>query len=74
MGKGFKKTAFISCSISVSSVIVGIIVSFIVNIAPSGAVVLTETLIFLVILSGRYIIKKTRQSELEIGSRTESQI
>jgi zinc transport system permease protein len=72
MGKGFKKTALISCCISVSSVIVGIIFSYIANIAPSGAVVLTETLIFLVILSERYIIKKTRQSELEIGNKTES--
>jgi zinc transport system permease protein len=66
MGKGFKKTAFISCGISVASVIVGIIVSYSANIAPSGAVVLTETAIFLIVLSGKYILNKIREPELEL--------
>jgi zinc transport system permease protein len=39
-GRGFKKTALISMSVSVGSVVSGIIVSYIVNIAPAGAIVL----------------------------------
>jgi zinc transport system permease protein len=66
MGKGFKKTAFISCGISVSSVIVGIIISYIMNIAPSGAVVLTETSIFLAAVFGRHIFKKVRRLDFEL--------
>ncbi|MDQ5868210.1 MAG: metal ABC transporter permease [Thermoproteota archaeon] len=66
MGKGFKKTAIISCGISVSSVIVGIIVSYIMNIAPSGAIVLTATAIFLTAVLGRHIVRKIRRSDINI--------
>ena len=66
MGKGFKKTAIISCGISVGSVIVGIIISYFANIAPSGAVVLTETTVFLMVLFGKYILNKIREPELEL--------
>ncbi len=66
MGKGFKKTAIISCGISVSSVIVGIIISYLINIAPSGAIVLTETSIFLTAIFGRHIIRIVRRSDMEI--------
>jgi zinc transport system permease protein len=47
-GKGFKKTMFISCGISVFSVVFGIIVSYYSNLAPSGTIVLTMVSIFLV--------------------------
>ncbi len=47
-GKGFKKTMFISCAISVFSVVFGIIVSYYSNLAPSGTIVLTMVSIFLV--------------------------
>jgi zinc transport system permease protein len=66
MGKGFKKTAIVSCSVSIGSVIVGIIVSYFANIAPSGAVVLTEVVIFLVALAGQFIINKNRQTKLKM--------
>jgi ABC-type Mn2+/Zn2+ transport system permease subunit len=39
-------------------VIIGIIVSYFANIAPSGAVVLKEAAIFLITLSGRFMINK----------------
>jgi zinc transport system permease protein len=68
MGKGFKKTALISCGISVSSVIVGIIISYIINIAPSGAIVLTETSIFLAAVFGRHLFKKLRRLDVELKS------
>ena len=38
-GKGFKKTVFISMSISVISVVSGILVSYFLNVAPSGTIV-----------------------------------
>jgi zinc transport system permease protein len=47
-GKGFKKTMFISCGISVFSVVFGIIVSYYSNLAPSGTIVLIMVSIFLV--------------------------
>jgi zinc transport system permease protein len=47
-GKGFKKTMFISCAISVFSVVFGIILSYYSNLAPSGTIVLTMISMFLV--------------------------
>jgi zinc transport system permease protein len=47
-GKGFKKTMFISCAISVFSVVFGIIVSYYLDLAPSGTIVLTMVSMFLV--------------------------
>ena len=38
-GKGFKKTVFISMSISVISVVSGILLSYSLNVAPSGTIV-----------------------------------
>jgi zinc transport system permease protein len=48
LGKGFKKTVFISIGISILSVVFGIIISYLVNLAPSGTIVLTMVCIFLV--------------------------
>ena len=47
-GRGFKKTMFISCAISVFSVVIGIIISYYSDLAPSGTIVLTMISIFLV--------------------------
>lgn len=47
-GKGFKRTIFISCAISVFSVVFGIIISYYSNLAPSGTIVLTMISMFLV--------------------------
>ena len=54
-GKGFKKTVFISMSISVISVISGILVSYFLNVAPSGTIVV----IAVGILIGTLILKST---------------
>jgi zinc transport system permease protein len=72
MGKGFKKTAIISCGISACSVIVGIIVSYVMNIAPSGAIVLTATAIFLTVVLGKHIVRKIRRSDINIQDVTMS--
>ena len=54
-GKGFKKTVFISMSIAVISVISGILVSYFLNVAPSGTIVV----IAVGILVGTLILKST---------------
>ena len=54
-GKGFKKTVIISMSISVISVVSGILVSYFLNVAPSGTIVV----IAVGILVGTLILKST---------------
>jgi len=48
LGKGFKKTMFISCGMSVFSVVFGIVISYYLNLAPSGTIVLTMVSMFLI--------------------------
>lgn len=48
LGKGFKKTLFISCAVSVFSVVFGIVISYYSNLAPSGTIVLTMVSMFLI--------------------------
>ena len=54
-GKGFKKTVFISMSISVISVVSGILVSYFLNVAPSGTIVV----IAVGIMVGTLVLKST---------------
>ena len=54
-GKGFKKTVIISMIISVISVVSGILVSYFLNVAPSGTIVV----IAVGILVGTLILKST---------------
>ena len=54
-GKGFKKTVFISMSISVISVVSGILLSYSLNVAPSGTIVV----IAVGILIGTLVLKST---------------
>ena len=56
LGKGFKKTIFISCAISVFSVVFGIVGSYYVNLVPSGTIVLTMVSMFIVTI----IVKNMR--------------
>ena len=56
LGKGFKKTIFISCAISVFSVVFGIVASYYVNLVPSGTIVLTMISLFIVTI----IVKNMR--------------
>lgn len=56
LGKGFKKTIFISSAISVFSVVFGIVASYYVNLVPSGTIVLTMVSMFIVTI----IIKNMR--------------
>ena len=54
-GKGFKTTVFISMSISVISVVSGILLSYSLNVAPSGTIVV----IAVGILVGTLLLKST---------------
>ena len=52
-GKGFKKTVIISMSISVISVISGILLSYYYNVAPSGTIVMIAVAILIGVLAAR---------------------
>ena len=54
-GKGFKKTVFISMGISVISVVSGILISYSLNVAPSGTIVVVAVGILL----GTLVLKST---------------
>jgi zinc transport system permease protein len=58
LGRGFRKTALISVMLSVSSVISGIALSYILNSAPSGTIVMISISIFLLTLIVKYSRKK----------------
>ena len=67
-GKGFKKTIAISVSLSVFSVVTGIIISFILNLAPGGTIVLTSIFTFFSTISVKYLIKIKKR----LGADTDS--
>jgi zinc transport system permease protein len=56
-GRGFKKTAIISTIIAVCSVELGIIFSYIWNIAPGGTIVLVSIIIFLITMPVKSVIR-----------------
>jgi zinc transport system permease protein len=63
-GKGFKKTAWISIVVAVSSVLLGIIVSYITNLAPGGVIVLLTIFILLGTIGAKSILKKIKIRDL----------
>lgn len=68
-GKGFKKTAIISGLIAVISVISGIIISYLANLAPGGTIVLVSVAIFV----GTWLAKSiTRRYTTTISATTTS--
>jgi zinc transport system permease protein len=62
-GKGFKKTAVISIGIAIASVVWGIVISYLANVAPAGAIVLTSIAIFLCTIVAREIRKSIRSGK-----------
>lgn len=69
--KGFKKTTLISVAISIFSVVIGITLSYVLNLPPSGTVVLSLVAVFLATLATKYLIKKAKvfEKRIIIGSR-----
>jgi zinc transport system permease protein len=59
-GKGFKKTALISISIAILSVSTGIVISYVMNLAPSGTIVLVSIGTFFVTMTVKYIIRMSK--------------
>jgi zinc transport system permease protein len=64
-GKGFKKTVIISISISVFSVVSGIILSYYLDLAPSGTIVMITVAILVGTLIAKYagIVGKSKPLE-----------
>lgn len=62
-GRGFKKTAIISVSVSVFSVLTGIAVSYAFNLAPAGTIVLVSAATFVAALVGRYATRRQAVAE-----------
>jgi zinc transport system permease protein len=56
-GKGFKKTLLISIFIAVLSVVVGIVISYIMNLAPGGTIVIISVSVFLAVISIKYFLR-----------------
>jgi len=71
-GKGFKKTAVISIIIAVSSVLVGIVISYIANLAPGGTIVLLAIFILLGTIGIKSIAKRTKSDKNNITSLAEA--
>jgi zinc transport system permease protein len=71
-GKGFKKTAMISIIIAVSSVLVGIVISYIANLAPGGTIVLLTVFFLLGTIGIKSIAKRTKGDKNNIASLTEA--
>ena len=65
LGKGFKKTAFISIAISISSVVTGIVVSFVANSPPSATIVMVLIGVFVATLVAKYSSKRRMEEKLE---------
>jgi zinc transport system permease protein len=55
-GKGFKKTALISALVGVFSVLSGITISYVLNLAPGGTIVLISIGTFLATVASKYSI------------------
>jgi zinc transport system permease protein len=63
-GKGFKKTALISIMIAVSSVLGGIVISYIMNLAPGGTIVIFSIAILLGSIGAKSILNKNETRSL----------
>jgi zinc transport system permease protein len=63
-GKGFKKTAMISIIIAVSSVLGGIVTSYIMNLAPGGTIVIFSIAILLGSIGIKSILQRVKIRDL----------
>ena len=63
-GRGFKKTAVISAFIAIASVLCGIVISYLANVAPAGSIVITSVVIFLCSIIAREIRKSIRSGKV----------
>ncbi len=64
LGYGFKKTLLLSACFSVLSVAIGTILSYEINVTPSGMIVLVSTGIFFSLSISKYIASKLPQNNI----------
>ncbi|MGB8033242.1 MAG: metal ABC transporter permease [Nitrososphaeraceae archaeon] len=69
-GKGFKKTAMISVSIGILSVLTGIVISYVMNLAPGGTIVLVSVTVFLAAIITRDLNKRIMTGSRQRKIRT----
>jgi len=65
-GKGFKKTALISIIIAVLSVIAGIVISYIMNLAPGGTIVIISVAGYLTTIITKYIFNRINGTSIKM--------
>jgi zinc transport system permease protein len=65
-GKGFKKTALISIIIAVLSVIAGIVISYIMNLAPGGTIVIISVASYLATIITKYIFNRIKGTGIKM--------
>jgi zinc transport system permease protein len=65
-GKGFKKTALISIIIAVLSVIGGIVISYIMNLAPGGTIVIISVTGYLATIIIKYIFSRIKGKDMKM--------
>src|SRR5689334_14742403 len=65
-GKGFKKTALISIIIVVLSVIAGIVISYIMNLAPGGTIVIISVAGYLTTIITKYIFNRINGTSMKM--------
>jgi zinc transport system permease protein len=65
-GKGFKKTALISIIIAVLSVIAGIVISYIMNLAPGGTIVIISVAGYLATIITKYIFDRIKGTSMKV--------
>ena len=63
LGYGFKRTLLLSACFSVLSVVVGTILSYEINVTPSGMIVLVSTGIFFSLSASKYVASKLPQNK-----------
>ena len=65
-GKGFKKTALISIIIAVLSVIAGIVISYVMNLAPGVAIVIISVAGYLATIITKYIFNRIKGTGMKV--------
>jgi zinc transport system permease protein len=65
-GKGFRKTALISGMIGVFSVVAGILISYVANIATGGTIVLVLVMTFLAVLAAKKVKRSTKLKGVKV--------
>ena len=65
-GKSFRKTALISGMIGVFSVVAGILISYVANIATGGTIVLVLVITFLAVLAAKKVKRSTKLTYVKV--------